>query len=290
MLLNGLRKSRKLLKRVRPAVVIGFGGYPTFPPAVAARTARLPIIVHEQNAVVGRANRLLLRLGAILATGFKDPNGAKRALSSVYVGNPVRKAIILAVRPYEKPASTLFRLLVFGGSQGAHVFSDLIPAALALLPEQSRWRVMVVQQARSEDLQSTRGAFERIHVDAEVETFFSNMGERIADSHLVICRAGASTVAELAAIGRPAILVPYPHALDHDQAENARVLAEAGGGWLIAERDLTPAVLARRLDQLMESPDDLVKAAAAAHAEGRLDAAERLADLVESVAKARGTL
>jgi UDP-N-acetylglucosamine--N-acetylmuramyl-(pentapeptide) pyrophosphoryl-undecaprenol N-acetylglucosamine transferase len=149
---------------------------------------------------------------------------------------------------------------------------------------------MVVQQARSEDLQSTRSAFEKLHVDAEVETFFSNMGERIADAHLVVCRAGASTVAELAAIGRPAILVPYPHALDHDQAENARALAEAGGGWLVAEADLTPTTLARRLGELIENPEELVTAAAAAHAEGRVDAAERLADLVESVAKERGTL
>jgi len=290
-LLKGLRQSRKLLKRIRPAAIVGFGGYPTIPPALAARLAGLPIIVHEQNAVVGRANRLLLRRGAILATGFKDPRGADRALQSVYVGNPVRKGIISAVRPYEKPtASAPFRLLVFGGSQGAHVFSKLIPAALEILPEENRWRVMVVQQARNEDLQSTRSAFEKIHVDAEVEPFFSNMGDRIADAHLVVCRAGASTVAELAAIGRPAILVPYPHALEHDQAENGRVIVEAGGGWLIPEAELTPTVLARRLGELMENPEELVNAAAAAHAEGRVDAAEQLADLVEDVAKTKGTL
>jgi UDP-N-acetylglucosamine--N-acetylmuramyl-(pentapeptide) pyrophosphoryl-undecaprenol N-acetylglucosamine transferase len=290
-LLNGVRLSRKLLRNVRPAIVVGFGGYPTVPPAAAARLAKIPIIAHEQNAVVGRANRIILRLGAVLATGFKDLKGAKRAARVVFVGNPVRKAIIEAVRPYEMPTPTApFRLLVFGGSQGAHVFSKLIPAAIGLFPDDSRWRVAVTQQARPEDLRATREAFAKIGVEAEVEPFFSDMGERLADAHLVVCRAGASTIAELAAIGRPAILVPYPHALDHDQAENARVLSDAGGAWLVPEKDLTPTVLARSLGDLMEDPDELSMAAAAAHEEGRVDAAELLADLVEAVAKERATL
>jgi UDP-N-acetylglucosamine--N-acetylmuramyl-(pentapeptide) pyrophosphoryl-undecaprenol N-acetylglucosamine transferase len=290
-LLNGVRLSRKLLRNVRPAIVVGFGGYPTVPPAAAARLAKIPMIAHEQNAIVGRANRLILRMGAVLATGFREPKGAKRAIRAVYVGNPVRRAIIEAVRPYEMPTSTApFRLLVFGGSQGAHVFSKLIPAAIGLFPDESRWRVSVVQQARPEDIRSTREAFAKIGVEAEVEPFFSDMGERIANSHLVVCRAGASTVAELAVIGRPAILVPYPHALDHDQAENARVLAEAGGAWLVPEKDLTPTVLARSLGDLMEDPDELSIAADVARGEGRVDAAERLADLVEDVAKERATL
>jgi UDP-N-acetylglucosamine--N-acetylmuramyl-(pentapeptide) pyrophosphoryl-undecaprenol N-acetylglucosamine transferase len=290
-LLNGIRISRKLMKNVRPAIVVGFGGYPTVPPAAAARLAKIPIVAHEQNAVVGRANRLILRMGAVLATGFKNPKSAKRAVRAVYVGNPVRKAIIEAVRPYEVPTSMApFRLLVFGGSQGAHVFSKLIPATIGLFPDESRWRVTVVQQARPEDLRATREAFAKIGVEAEVEPFFSDMGERIANAHLVICRAGASTVAELAVIGRPAILVPYPHALEHDQAENARVLADTGGAWLVSEKELTPTVLARSLGDLMEDPDELSMAADAAREEGRVDAAERLADLVEAVAKERATL
>jgi UDP-N-acetylglucosamine--N-acetylmuramyl-(pentapeptide) pyrophosphoryl-undecaprenol N-acetylglucosamine transferase len=290
-LANGVRHSRKLLKRLRPAIVVGFGGYPTVPPAVAARMARIPIVVHEQNAVVGRANRLLLRLGAVLATGFKDPKSAKRAVRAVYVGNPVRKAIVAAVRPYDVPTDDEpFRLLVFGGSQGAHVFSKLVPAALGLFPDDSRWRVSVVQQARPEDERATREAFSKIGVDAEVQPFFTDMGERIANAHLVICRAGASTVAELAVLGRPAILVPYPHALDHDQAENARTLAEAGGAWVVPEHELTPTVLARRLGDFLEDPEALAIAADAAHAEGRVDAAERLADLVEAVAERGPTL
>jgi UDP-N-acetylglucosamine--N-acetylmuramyl-(pentapeptide) pyrophosphoryl-undecaprenol N-acetylglucosamine transferase len=290
-LLQGVRHSRKLLKRVRPAIVVGFGGYPSVPPAAAARSFRIPVIAHEQNAVVGRANRLLLRFGAVLATGFKEPRGSDRAGRAVYVGNPVRKAIIEAVRPYDAPAANEpFRLLVFGGSQGAHVFSKLIPAALGLFPEESRWLVNVVQQARSEDLRVTREAFLKLGVEAEVQPFFNDMGERIADAHLVICRAGASTIAELAAIGRPAILVPYPHALDHDQTANARVLADSGGAWLVPEHELTATVLARRLGDLIENPGELTLAAEAARAEGRVDAAERLADLVEDVADPGSTL
>lgn len=289
--LQGVRQSRKLLKRVRPAVVVGFGGYPTVPPAAAARLAKIPIIVHEQNAVIGRANRLLLGFGAVLATGFKNPKGAERAARAVYVGNPVRKAIVEAVRPYEmRTANEPFRLLVFGGSQGAHVFSKLIPAALGLFPEESRWLLNVVQQARAEDVRSTREAFLKLGIEAEIMPFFPDMGERLAHAHLVICRAGASTVAELAVIGRPAILVPYPHALDHDQAENARMLAEAGGAWLMPEHELTATVLARRLGDLFESPDELALAAEAAHAEGRVDAAELLADFVEAVAEKGSTL
>jgi UDP-N-acetylglucosamine--N-acetylmuramyl-(pentapeptide) pyrophosphoryl-undecaprenol N-acetylglucosamine transferase len=291
MLLQGVRQSRKLMKRVRPAIVVGFGGYPTVPPAAAARLAKIPIVAHEQNAVVGRANRLILRFGAVLATGFKNPKSAKRAIRAVFVGNPIRMAIVQAVRPYEMPtAAAPFRLLVIGGSQGAHVFSKLIPAAIGLFPDESRWRVAVTQQARAEDVRATREAFAKIGVEAEIQPFFSDIGERLANAHLVVCRAGASTVAELAVIGRPAILVPYPHALDHDQAENARVLAEAGGAWLVPEDELTPTVLARRLGDLLEDPEELAVAAEAAHAEGRVDAAERLADLVEDIAKQRAWL
>lgn len=288
---QGVRHSRKLLKRVRPTVLVGFGGYPTVSPAFAARLAGIPMVVHEQNAVVGRANRLLLRFGAVLATGFKNPKGIVSTVRTVHVGNPVRKAIIEAVTPYQLPGSnTPFRLLVFGGSQGAHVFSKLIPEALAMFPDDSRWILNVVQQARAEDVEVTRKAFLKLGIESDVMPFFNDMGDRIANAHLVICRAGASTVAELAVIGRPAILVPYPHALDHDQAENARALAEAGGAWLMPEKDLTPTALARRLGELFENPDELADAAEAARDEGRVDAAERLADFVEEVAKERSAL
>ena len=283
---RGLIESRALLKRIRPGVVVGFGGYPTVPPVVAARLARIPIVVHEQNAVVGRANRLLIRAGAVLATGIASPKGGERARQVVHVGNPVRVAIADAARAYAPPTPDgPFNLFVFGGSQGARVFSGLIPGALAELPEEKRRRLSIVQQARPEDVEGTRSTFAGMGVRAEIAPFFGDMGERFAASHLVISRAGASTVAELAVAGRPSILVPYPYALDHDQAENARVLAEAGGCWLMPEADLTVTTLARRLAALMDWPDELVRAAAAAKGQGVSDAAERLADVVEGFSK-----
>jgi UDP-N-acetylglucosamine--N-acetylmuramyl-(pentapeptide) pyrophosphoryl-undecaprenol N-acetylglucosamine transferase len=283
---KGVLAARALLKRLKPAVVVGFGGYPTVPPVVAAKLAGTPFVVHEQNAVVGRANKLLIRLGAVLATGFDRPKGGERAKKSTHVGNPVRKAVAEAARAYALPeAGGAFRLLVFGGSQGAHAFSELVPGAVALLSEDQRRRLEVVQQAREEDLSTTRSAYGGLGVTALVEPFFTDMGEKLAAAHLVICRAGASTVAELAALGRPAILVPYPYALDHDQAENAYTLAEAGGGWLMPQNELTAADLAARIGALMDWPQELERAAAAAKGEGRLDAAERLADVVEGEAK-----
>ena len=288
-LAQGVAESRRLLKRVRPEVVVGFGGYPTVPPLIAGRMAGLPLLAHEQNAVVGRANRLVMRLGATLATGFERVQGSTAAKRVVYVGNPVRSAVATAARhayPAPQPGGP-FRLLVFGGSQGARVFSELIPAALMVLPEALRARVSVVQQARTEDLDTARSRFAAAGVEAELQPFFRDMPERIAAAQLVISRAGASTVAELAVIGRPTILVPYPHALDHDQAANAAALAASGGGWVVTERDLTPEVLARRIAALMQEPGVLGAAADAARRTGRLDAAERLADLVESLARRR---
>ncbi len=285
---QGVLHSRKLLRQLKPSIVVGFGGYPTVPPVVAARLGGIPVVVHEQNAVVGRANKLLIRIGATLATGFEQPKGGAKAKRQVHVGNPVREAVAEAARPYIAPYKNgPFRLLVFGGSQGARVFSGLVPGALSLLPEAQRSRLSVVQQARPEDAAGVRETYEGMGVEAEVEPFFTDMGERLAAAHLVICRAGASTVAELAAMGRPAILVPYPYALDHDQAENAKSLADAGGGWLMKETTLTPTSLASRLTSLMNWPEELARAAAAAKGEGRLDAAERLADVVEGEALRR---
>ena len=283
---RGVMRSRALLKELKPAIVVGFGGYPTVPPAIAARLGAIPILAHEQNAVVGRANRLIIRLGATLATGFDKPKSSAGAKRLVHVGNPIREAVASAAQPYRMPEpGGPFRLLVFGGSQGARVFSGLVPGALSLLGEERRKRIIVVQQARPEDVDATRDNYRGIEVEATVAPFFTDMGEQLAAAHLVICRAGASTVAELAALGRPAILVPYPHALDHDQAENARALADAGGAWLMPERRLDVATLAERLQALMDGPEALSRTAEAAKGQGRLDAAERLADAVEAMAR-----
>jgi len=288
-LARGLIAARRLLKEIKPNVVVGFGGYPTLPPVIAARLAGIAAIVQDQNAVIGRANRLLIRLGAHLATGFENPIGSARARVMTHVGNPVRPAVIAASqRPYQAAGGgERFRLLVFGGSQGARAFSDLLPPAIAALAPDLRARVTIVQQCRDEDLARTQAAYDDLGVAAELATFFTDMAERIAAAHLVVSRAGASTVSELAVIGRPAILVPYPHALDHDQAENARALAVAGGGWLMAEADLTPEKLAARLAELIDEPAHLAAAADAARSLGAPQAVARLADLVEKAASGR---
>ena len=288
-LARGLIAARRLLKEIKPDVVVGFGGYPTLPPVIAARLAGIAAIVQDQNAVIGRANRLLIRLGAHLATGFENPIGSARARVMTHVGNPVRPAVIAASqRPYQAAGGgERFRLLVFGGSQGARAFSDLLPPAIAALAPDLRARVTIVQQCRDEDLARTQAAYDDLGVAAELATFFTDMAERIAAAHLVVSRAGASTVSELAVIGRPAILVPYPHALDHDQAENARALAGAGGGWLMAEADLTPEKLAVRLAELIDEPAHLAAAADAARSLGAPQAVARLADLVEKAASGR---
>lgn len=285
-LARGLIAARRLLKEIKPDVVVGFGGYPTLPPVIAARLSGTPAIVQDQNAVIGRANRLLIRLGAHLATGFENPVGGAAARAITHVGNPVRPAVIAASeRPYQAPApGEPFALLVFGGSQGARAFSDLLPPAVAALSPDLRGRLTIVQQCREEDMARTRVAYDDLGVAAELATFFTDMAERIAAAHLVVSRSGASTVSELAVIGRPAILVPYPHALDQDQAENARVLWAAGGGWLMAEADLTPEKLAARLAELMGEPEQLAAAANAARALGTPQAVARLADLVEKAA------
>lgn len=285
-LTRGLIAARRLLKAIKPDVVVGFGGYPTLPPVIAARLAGVAAIVQDQNAVIGRANRLLIRFGAHLATGFENPIGSGAARVMTHVGNPVRPAIIAASeRPYKASgAGEPFRLLVFGGSQGARAFSDLLPPAIAALAPELRARLAIVQQCREEDLARTRVAYDDLGVAAELATFFTDMAERIAAAHLVVSRAGASTVSELAVIGRPAILVPYPYALDHDQTENARALAAAGGGWLMAEAELTPEKLAAQLAELMDEPAQLAQAAGAARALGTPQAVARLADLVEKAA------
>ncbi len=285
-LASGLMESRRLLKRLRPAAVVGFGGYPSVPPVMAARMTGIPALVHEQNAVLGRANRLLIRLGAGLATGMPDPAGADRARSVDHVGNPVRQAILDAAETaFEAPGpDDRFHMLVFGGSQGARVFSDLVPAAIALLGSELRGRLDLVQQCREEDMERTRSSYDTLGVRAELAPFFRNMPEQLARAHLVIARAGASTVAELSAVGRPAILVPYPHALDHDQAANAQSFCQSGGGWMVREADLSAQALADRLRDLMVDPDRLAAAAGAVNAKSHANAVARLADLVEKVA------
>lgn len=283
-LLSGLREARKLLKQIKPGAVVGFGGYPSFSPLLAATMLKIPTVLHEQNAVLGRANRMLAGWVDRIATSFEKvglvPDGSE---SKVHlVGNPVRDAVISAAGiPYQAAApGTAFRLLVFGGSQGARFFSDLMPEAIALLAVDERQRLALVQQCRPEDLDRVRQAYERLGVNAELSAFFTDLPQIIATSHLVIGRAGASTVAELAVLGRPSFLVPLPHALDNDQLQNATRLAESGGAWCIPEKDLTAGYMAEALSGFMSHPEMLGEAAHAAKVAGRPDAVAVFADLV----------
>jgi UDP-N-acetylglucosamine--N-acetylmuramyl-(pentapeptide) pyrophosphoryl-undecaprenol N-acetylglucosamine transferase len=283
----GLLKAWIMLPRRRPAAVIGFGGYPTVPPLLAATQHGTPSIIHEQNAVMGRANRLLAPRVRAIATGFAGILNREPALAAkaTCTGNPVRPAVIAAAATPYPPleAGGSLRLLVFGGSQGARVMADVVPPAVERLEPGLRARLNIVQQARDEDLARVRDTFARLNVTAEVAPFFADLPARMAASHLVVSRSGASTVAELAAIGRPGILVPLPHALDQDQRANAGVLMEAGGAIRLDQADFTPERLASEIAALAVAPDRLVRMAKAAKAAGSTDAAERLADLVMRV-------
>jgi UDP-N-acetylglucosamine--N-acetylmuramyl-(pentapeptide) pyrophosphoryl-undecaprenol N-acetylglucosamine transferase len=289
LLALGTVKAWALIGRIRPAVVVGFGGYPTVPPLFAASLRGVPTVLHEQNGVMGRANRLLASRVTCIATGF--PTLAKldaRLQGKInFTGNPVRPQVIeAAATPYATPVGDgPLHVLVFGGSQGAHVMAEIVPPAIARLPENVRARLRIVQQARSEDLDAVRAAYARIGVTAECEPFFSDLPQRMAAAHLVVSRSGASTVAELSAIGRPAVLVPLPHALDQDQFANAGVLAEAGGALRIVQADFTPERLASEIARLADDPQRLAAMAAAAKSAGTIDAAERLADLVMKTAE-----
>ncbi len=284
----GTLKSWMLLRRMRPAAVVGFGGYPTIPPVLAAGFLNIPTLIHEQNGVMGRANRLLAPRVRAIATGFPGVVEKDAALGAklTVTGDPVRQAVIEASGiPYPEldPIGHL-HLLVFGGSQGARIMADVVPAAIERLAASVRARLRIVQQARNEDLDRVRASYARLGSSAEVASFFADLPARIAAAHLVISRAGASTVAEVAAIGRPAILVPLPHALDQDQLANAQVLRKAGGAILLPQVEFTPERLAGEIAALAGDPDRLIAMAAAARAVGTPDAAERLADLVLRVA------
>lgn len=288
---QGYRQSKAMLKRLRPAAVVGFGGYPTVPPLLAAVRLRIPTVAHDANAVLGRANRLLASRVSAVATSFPEIGNAAAASGKiVQTGNPVRQMVIDASRvPYPaQPDDGPLRIVIFGGSQGARFFSDLLPETLAKLGVATRTRLSIVQQCRPEDIDRVRAAYEELGVKAELAPFFQDMPARIAQSHLVISRSGASTVCELAVIGRPAIMVPLPGAIDQDQSANALVLAKAGGGWVVPQAELTADRLARELTTFLAEPGRLAQAAAAAKSVGRPDAVERLADLVERVAGGQG--
>jgi UDP-N-acetylglucosamine--N-acetylmuramyl-(pentapeptide) pyrophosphoryl-undecaprenol N-acetylglucosamine transferase len=292
----GTLEARGILNRLDAAAVIGFGGYPSVPPIIAARTlsaAKRPVTaLHEQNAVLGRANRLLAPGADLLAISAQDtarvPSGARVEV----VGNPVRPALAaLAGQGYAPPAEDgAIRLLVLGGSLGARVFADVVPGAVAALPEALRARLVVTQQTRAEDLPRVEAAYREAGVPADLAPFFGDIATRLAMAHMIVARAGASTVAELACAGRPSILVPLPAAIDDHQTANARSLASVGAAWLMPQPAFTAEALARHLDAVLANPQMLARAAAAAAREARPDAAQHLADLVRSLMRAAAPL
>jgi UDP-N-acetylglucosamine--N-acetylmuramyl-(pentapeptide) pyrophosphoryl-undecaprenol N-acetylglucosamine transferase len=283
---RGVREASALIGRLKPEAVVGFGGYPTLPPVYAATRRRVPTLIHEQNAVMGRANRALSARVDAIAGGFLPEDGSAAGGKTVTTGNPVRPAVIEAAKiPYVAPAGEEpFNLLVFGGSQGAQFFSDAVPAAVKLLADARRARLVVTQQARADDVARVRAAYAELGIEAEVSPFFTDMARRIAAADLVISRSGASTVSEIAVIGRPALFVPYPYALDHDQAANATALAAAGGAQVHPQSTLSPRRLADLVGALMDSPAKLAAMAAGARSAGKPDAARLLGDLTEAIA------
>lgn len=286
----GTLQARAKIARAKADIVVGFGGYPTVPPVLAGALLGRPTLIHEANAVLGRANKLLAKSATAIATSLADTDGLGRVIGQIrHTGNPVRAGVLTAAEtPYSQPEeSGPLELLVFGGSQGAHIFSQVIPAALAQLPELLRARLHVTQQVRQEDQGAMRQRLAEIGQTADIAPFFPDMAQRIAKAHFVICRSGASTIAELAIIGRPALLVPYPHALDHDQKKNAAALMAAGGAIAIDQKDLSPERLASELESWLSDPAKLTHAADAAKTTGLPDAVERLADFVEELVYSR---
>ena len=287
--MRGASQARAVYREIGPNVVVGFGGYPSAPALVGAILDRRPTVIHEQNAVMGRANRMLAprvtRVACAFPTLLKAPTQVVGR--AVVVGNPVRPPIrALADLPYVAPtAEGPIRVLVTGGSQGARLLSELVPEAIAALPEPLRQRLMIQQQTRPESMEAARRIYRNAMVDAEIAPFFRDMATRLGAAHLVIGRSGAGSVCEFAVAGKPSILVPLAIALDDDQGQNARLLSEAGGAEVARESQLTVQSLAGALEKLLNNPARMARMAAAARSVAIPDAAERLADVVEQTAR-----
>jgi len=285
--LKGRGQAKRLYREHRPDAVVGFGGYPAFPALLAASPMRIPTVLHEQNAVMGRVNRLLAGEAAGIGTAYDQIDRLKPKYQSkaVLVGNPVREEIArLGELPF--PAFDEFaplKILVTGGSQGATILSQVVPEGLGMLEPSLRRRLQVVQQCRPDDIERVRKQYADFGIPAELTTYIEDMDAKLADAHLVIGRAGASTIAELTAAGRPAILVPFAAATDDHQTANAREMVKAGGARAIAQANFTPDVLARQIEALAMDPVALNNAAGRALSVGRPHAARDLADLVERV-------
>lgn len=283
----GILQSLRLLDRLKPAVVVGFGGYPSFPAVYAAQRKKIPTIIHEQNAILGRANSALASRADRIALSMSHIHGLDEGdvPRATVTGNPIREEIAaLYSRPYPtvQPDGVL-RVLIMGGSLGAHVFSDVVPKAFAKLSPAHRARLDVVQQCRADDLEGVRQAYEKAGIKCELHQFINNVPEQLAQAHLVIGRSGASTVAEVTTAGRPAIFVPYPHHEDQQQKINADTVADAGGAWVMTQNGFTEEAVLARVETFLQNPEVLFRAAENARSMGRPDAARRLGNLVTAI-------
>lgn len=284
-ILSGVAKATLTMMREKPDVVVGFGGYPAIPAMAAARITGRPRMLHEQNGVLGRVNRVFARHVAHVACGTW-PTEVPEGANAVHTGNPVRAAIVeRAGAPYTPPGDWPMSLLVFGGSQGARILSDVVPAAVALLPETLRDHLRIAQQAREEDVERVRAAYDALGMRVEVETFLHDMPRRLSEAQLVICRSGASSVADINVVGRPAIYVPYAMAVRDEQSANARGPVDAGAAVLMPESKLTPESLAEMIGQILSQPSAATQMANAALSVAVPDATERLVALVENLAQ-----
>lgn len=286
-ILQGRERAKRLYESFGPTAVVGFGGYPALPSLLAALSMKIPTVIHEQNAVLGRTNRFLAGRVKVIATAYGEVERLKsrHVDKAVLVGNPVRDEIrTLRDMPYPTLLPDgIFRILVTGGSQGASVLSDVVPEGLGMLPLTFRRRMQVTQQCRPEDIDRVRQRYAALGIPADLATYITDMPARLGWAHLVIARSGASTIAELTAVGRPAILVPYPSATDDHQTANASEMVKAGGARSIPQSHFTPIELAKQMQKLALDAHALTNAARCARSVGRPDAAERLADLVESL-------
>lgn len=279
----GILATLFVMLRDRPSVVAGFGGYPSFPALTAAIALKLPRMIHEQNGILGKVNALFAERVHAVACGAW-PTRLPEGIEGWHTGNPVRAAVLeRAAAPYIPPGDYPMSLVAIGGSQGARALSDTVPAAVAALPGDLRRHLRVAHQAREEDVARVVDAYARAGVAAEVRPFFDDIPKRLAEAQLVVSRAGASSIADISVIGRPAILIPYPHATGDHQTANARGLVEAGGAILIPESVLDPAALSAQIATVLEQPEGAMRMAHAALSCGRPDAAERLAEIVEAL-------
>ena len=281
----GAGQAMRLLAKIKPALVIGFGGYASLPTVMSAQMLKIPTILHEQNAILGRANRVAAWRVKMIATSFPRVERVPKNIPTIHVGQPVR-APILEKQNTPMPQGDDFRLLIFAGSQGAHFFSTHLPEVLMKLPENYRAKISLTQQARPEDEALVRRVYEKAGFKSlTIAPFFQNMPELLSGANLVIGRGGAGTLTEVVVVGRPVIVIPLPTAADNHQVANAKQLEAAGAGWVIEQEDFDADKLTEKLKDLMDYPNELKQTAEKAHALAVLNAAERMADIVEDVLK-----